>query len=214
VILAQFLKPFEDWGVYGASTTSSRMTGDTDSTSFNQAGLAGIGTDQDPVEYDSTTWHTNLDTYERIVPDDAMKNAAISAAVVFDIANREKMMPRFATDDLAPLQSARGGGAGRGGATGPTAAPHVYAAAKNKPLERTAPGLLPMTTGASAIALPSPSSTATAASAPAHGKVAVRADGSFVYSPDRDFVGTDVFTYTLTVGGTTTSPASVTIVVK
>jgi hypothetical protein len=38
IVLAQFLKPFEEWGVYGASTTLSRATGGTDSTSFNQAG--------------------------------------------------------------------------------------------------------------------------------------------------------------------------------
>ena len=30
---------------------------------------------QDPIEYNSTTWHTNLDNYERIVPEDVMKNA-------------------------------------------------------------------------------------------------------------------------------------------
>src|SRR5579871_52564 len=94
-IIAQFLKPFEDWGVFGASTTTSRATGGTDSTSFNQAGLPGIGASQDTIEYGSTTHHTNLDTYERIVPDDVMKNAVISASLVYDIANRDQMLPRF-----------------------------------------------------------------------------------------------------------------------
>ena len=37
----------------GASATSSRATGGTDSTSFNNAGLAGIGFGQDPIEYNS-----------------------------------------------------------------------------------------------------------------------------------------------------------------
>src|SRR5262249_50444126 len=37
-IIAQFLKPFEDLGVFGAGTTTSRATGGTDSTSFNNAG--------------------------------------------------------------------------------------------------------------------------------------------------------------------------------
>ena len=112
VILAQFLKPFEDWGVYGASTTTSRATGGTDSTAFNQAGLPGMGGSQDPIEYGSTTHHTNLDTYERIVPDDVMKNAVISASLVWHIANRDKMMPRFSADDMPPLPPARGTGAG------------------------------------------------------------------------------------------------------
>ena len=54
----------------GATATTSRRTGGTDSTSFNAAGLPGIGTQLDPMEYQSHTWHTNLDTYERIIEDD------------------------------------------------------------------------------------------------------------------------------------------------
>ena len=37
----------------GASATRSRRTGGTDSTSFNEAGLPGIGLSQDPIEYGS-----------------------------------------------------------------------------------------------------------------------------------------------------------------
>ncbi len=69
---ATFLRPvfaqFTDWGLFGASVTASRATGGTDSTSFNNAGLPGIGFQQDPIEYNSLTHHTNLDTYERIIP--------------------------------------------------------------------------------------------------------------------------------------------------
>jgi hypothetical protein len=112
VILAQFLKPFEDFGIYGASTTNSRATGGTDSTSFNNAGLPGIGGAQDPIEYNSHTHHTNLDTYERIVPEDVMKDAVITASVVYHIANRDKMMPRFPGDEMpalpAPAPAQRG----------------------------------------------------------------------------------------------------------
>ena len=115
IILAQLLKPFEEWGVYGASTTTSRATGGTDSTSFNQAGLPGMGGSQDTIEYGSTTHHTNLDTYDRIVPDDVMKNAVITASVVLHIANREKMMPRFPAGQMPPLPPSRGGGAGGAG---------------------------------------------------------------------------------------------------
>ena len=103
VILAQFLKPFEDFGIYGASTTNSRATGGTDSTSFNNAGLPGIGGSQDPIEYNSHTHHTNLDTYERIVPEDVMKDAVVTASVVYHIANRDKMMPRFPAEDMPAL---------------------------------------------------------------------------------------------------------------
>ena len=60
-------KPFADNGFFGVNATQSRRRGGTDSTSFNEAGLPGIGIQQDPIEYSSHTWHTNLDTYERII---------------------------------------------------------------------------------------------------------------------------------------------------
>ena len=42
-IIRELLKPFEDFGVIGASASSSRAIAGTDSTSFNNAGLPGIG---------------------------------------------------------------------------------------------------------------------------------------------------------------------------
>src|SRR5215471_10716030 len=110
-ILAQFLKPFEDVGVYGASPNNSRATGGTDSTSFNHAGLPGMGGGQDSIEYGTFTHHTSLDTYERILPEDVKKDAIVTAAVVYHIAMRDEMMPRFAKDQMPPLPAGRGGGA-------------------------------------------------------------------------------------------------------
>jgi carboxypeptidase Q len=96
---------FEDFGVGGVSTTNSRATGGTDSTSFNNAGLPGVGTQQDPIEYNSMTHHTNLDTYERIIPDDVKKDAAIIAAAVWHAANRDQMIPRFTKETMpAPVE--------------------------------------------------------------------------------------------------------------
>jgi Zn-dependent M28 family amino/carboxypeptidase len=95
---------FTDWGVGGVSNTSSRATGGTDSTSFNNAGLPGIGMSQDPIEYNTLTHHTNLDTYERIIPDDVHKAAAIIAAAVWNVANRDQMIPRFTKETMpAPV---------------------------------------------------------------------------------------------------------------
>jgi carboxypeptidase Q len=109
VILAQILKPFEDFGIYGASTTTSRATGGTDSTSFNAAGLPGIGGRQDPIEYGSHTHHTNLDTYERIVWEDVMKDAIVTASLVYHLAMRDQMLPRFAPDKMPAPITGRGG---------------------------------------------------------------------------------------------------------
>jgi hypothetical protein len=102
--LRPVLAQFEDWGLFGAATTSSRATGGTDSTSFNNAGLPGIGMMQDPIEYNTLTHHTNLDTYERIIPDDVQKAATIIAAAVWNVANRDEMISRFAKDKMpAPV---------------------------------------------------------------------------------------------------------------
>ena len=49
-VVRQALAPFQDLGVAGASATTSRNVGGTDSTSFNNAGLPGIGFGQDPIE--------------------------------------------------------------------------------------------------------------------------------------------------------------------
>lgn len=99
-VLRTALAPFEDLGVAGAASTNSRATGGTDSTSFNAAGLPGIGLGQDPIEYQSHTWHTNLDTYERIIPDDAIKSSTVIAAAVWHLANRDEMLPRFSKEQM------------------------------------------------------------------------------------------------------------------
>jgi len=98
---------FTDWGVGGVSNTNSRATGGTDSTSFNNAGLPGIGMSQDPIEYNTMTHHTNLDTYERIIPDDVEKAAAIIAAAVWNVANRDQMIPRFTKETMPAPVAAR-----------------------------------------------------------------------------------------------------------
>jgi carboxypeptidase Q len=98
---------FEDFGVGGMSVTNSRATGGTDSTSFNNAGLPGIGGSQDPIDYNLLTHHTNLDTYERILPDDVKKDAAIIAAGVWHAATRDEMIPRFAKDQMPAPQPTR-----------------------------------------------------------------------------------------------------------
>jgi carboxypeptidase Q len=106
-VLRPVLAQYTDWGVFGVSTTNSRATGGTDSTSFNNAGLPGVGFQQDPIEYNSMTHHTNLDTYERIIPDDVQKAAAIVAAAVWHAANRDQMVPRFTKETMPAPVAAR-----------------------------------------------------------------------------------------------------------
>ena len=106
-ILREIFKPFEDVGMMGASATRSRQSGGTDSTSFNEAGLPGIGLQQDPIEYQTYTWHTNLDTYERIIEDDVKKSAMAIASAVYHLAMRDEMLPRFTKETMPAAPGAR-----------------------------------------------------------------------------------------------------------
>jgi hypothetical protein len=99
-VVREALVPFEDLGVVGAVATRSRRSGGTDSTSFNEAGLPGIGFGQDPIQYTSYTWHTNLDTYERIIEEDVKKSAIAIAGAVYHLAMREERLPRFNKDEM------------------------------------------------------------------------------------------------------------------
>ena len=73
----------------------SRRRGGSDHTSFNEAGLPGIGMRQDPIQYGTYTWHTNLDTYERVIEQDAIKSAIAIAAAVYHLAMRDELLPRL-----------------------------------------------------------------------------------------------------------------------
>ncbi len=98
------MMPFHDWGFTGVRASNSRTTGGTDSTSFNNAGLPGVGLSQDPFDYNTFTHHTNYDTYERIYEEDVREGAVEIAAAVYAIAMADKMLPRFAAGEMpAPV---------------------------------------------------------------------------------------------------------------
>ncbi len=99
-VLREALASFSDMGFAGVNASSSRGLGGSDNGSFNQAGLPGIGTALDPIEYGTHTWHTNLDTYERLVEDDLKQSAIIIAAAVYALAMRDELLPRFAADKM------------------------------------------------------------------------------------------------------------------
>ena len=101
--LREILASFEEFGIFGAIASKSRGLGGSDNTSFNQAGLPGIGLGQDPIEYNSHTWHTNLDTYERIIEDDVKKAAIIVASAVYHLAMRDELLPRFTKEAMPAL---------------------------------------------------------------------------------------------------------------
>ncbi len=92
----------------------------------------------------------------------------------------------------------------------PTAVNDAYSVAQEKTLAVSAPGVLINDTGAGDGTL-----AAVVQTLPAHGSLELNSDGSFVYSPDTGFHGTDSFTYLATNGKLTgATPATVTITVS
>jgi carboxypeptidase Q len=106
---------FKDWGFYRVNPTVGRSTGGTDSTSFNNAGLPGVGYSQDPFDYNTYTHHTSFDTYERIYEPDMREAAVEEALTLYALANADQMVPRCSAATMPPPPTPRGGGAGRGG---------------------------------------------------------------------------------------------------
>jgi carboxypeptidase Q len=99
-IVRQILQPFADLGVAGVSPVQSRSHGGTDSSCFNWAGLPGINLSQDPIEYQTHTWHTNLDTYERVLEPDLKQCAIVAASVVYHLSMRDDPLPRFSKEAM------------------------------------------------------------------------------------------------------------------
>ena len=90
-IFREWIEPFRSLGV---AYLTIRNTGGTDHQSYDRVGLPGFQFIQDDVEYNTMTHHTNLDSYERLQPNDMMKNATIAAAFAYLAANRDEKLPR------------------------------------------------------------------------------------------------------------------------
>jgi len=105
---------FEQWFAAIKDLTegviTSANTGGTDHQSFDAVGLPGFQFIQDPMDYETRTHHTNMDTYERVQQADAEQMAIIEAYFVYEAATRPDKLPR------KDLPAPRPAGGGRGGA--------------------------------------------------------------------------------------------------
>ena len=90
-IFEQWLAPFRDEGV---TSVSIRGTGGTDHLSFDDVGLPGFQFIQDPLDYNTLTHHSQMDTLDHVQAPDLMQAAAVIATVVYNAANRPEMLPR------------------------------------------------------------------------------------------------------------------------
>jgi len=86
-IFTEWIKPFKDMGM---THLSYRNTGSTDHVPFDRAGLPGFQFIQDGIG----GGHTNMDFYDRLVPEDLKQAAIIMASFVYHAAMRDGKFPR------------------------------------------------------------------------------------------------------------------------
>jgi len=78
------MRPFHDVGM---TWIVPGNTGGTDHMAFLEVGLPGFQFIQDDLEFFTTTFHTNMDVYDRLVAEDLMQFA-------YHAAMRDEMFPR------------------------------------------------------------------------------------------------------------------------
>ncbi|HMU46924.1 MAG TPA: M20/M25/M40 family metallo-hydrolase [Chitinophagaceae bacterium] len=103
VIFSKWLEPFAS---NGAGTITIDNTGGTDHLAFDGVGIPGFQFIQDEIEYDTRTHHTNMDTYDHLVPDDLKQASVIVASFVYNTAQRKEKIPR--KEMPAPRTNQRG----------------------------------------------------------------------------------------------------------
>jgi acetylornithine deacetylase/succinyl-diaminopimelate desuccinylase-like protein len=90
-IFAQWMAPLKDLGV---TTITNRNTSGTDHLSFDAVGIPGFQFIQDPMDYETRTHHSNMDTYEHLQSTDLKQVAVVEAIFVYNAAMRDQMIPR------------------------------------------------------------------------------------------------------------------------
>jgi carboxypeptidase Q len=90
-IFDTWLEPFKD---LGARRNVIAGIGNTDHLSFIAQGVPAFNPVQEYAGYDVRIHHTNMDTMERMKPDDVKQAAIIFAAFAYDAAMRDAPIPR------------------------------------------------------------------------------------------------------------------------
>ncbi|MEY2409476.1 MAG: carboxypeptidase [Verrucomicrobiota bacterium] len=90
-LFRRWLAPFAD---LGAETITLSNTGGTDHQSFDAVGVPGFQFIQDAMDYGTLTHHSNMDTLDRLQPDDLKQASVIMAAFVYQAAMADEKLPR------------------------------------------------------------------------------------------------------------------------
>ncbi|HEY6816301.1 MAG TPA: M20/M25/M40 family metallo-hydrolase [Croceibacterium sp.] len=89
--LRKWLAPFASMG---AGAVVAQRTGGTDHVFMQAVGLPAFQFIQDPLDYESTTHHSSVDTVDHMRPDDIRQAATIMAAMLWQAANSDDVLPR------------------------------------------------------------------------------------------------------------------------
>jgi hypothetical protein len=105
------------------SVPGSPAGGGSDYAAFVCYGAPGFSLGASDWGYGAYTWHTNRDTYDKIVFDDLMNNATLTAMLVYLASEDPQMVPREQRsfdvgNSPAAAALGRGGRGGRGGGRG------------------------------------------------------------------------------------------------
>lgn len=101
-IVQPLLEPFRDLGM---STLSMRKSGGSDHVSFDSVGIPVFDFEQDVVEYNTRTHHSNIDSYERIQREDMLQASAIVASFIYHAAMRDELLPRKPLPKDPPVEA-------------------------------------------------------------------------------------------------------------
>jgi Zn-dependent M28 family amino/carboxypeptidase len=138
--IAKLPTEFQTQIQYGGTGTPAG--GGSDNASFACAGLPGFGLGSLSWNYGNETWHTERDTYDKIVFDDLKANAVLTAMLVYLASEDPSFIGRERVDIVKAVAEQRArfaqqnpGAGGRGG-DGPAAWPECGVAPR-----KTAPRL-------------------------------------------------------------------------
>ena len=98
-IFARWMRPFDDLQL-GTLSNFSNMG--SDQLSFDEAGLPGFQILQDRIEYRTRTHHTNMDVFDKLIPEDLQVNAVVLASLAYQAAMVEARIPRKPFTDWRP----------------------------------------------------------------------------------------------------------------
>jgi len=86
-ILTEWIKPLKNLGMTHLFTTGMAHE------AYTKVGLPGFYFVQN--RNDSCTYHSNMDVYDHLVPENLMTNSVILATLVYHAAMRDEILPRI-----------------------------------------------------------------------------------------------------------------------